>query len=99
MFNKLHSLSQKSDRRKSDEIKKKLARASEWVEQAGKGGKRKLGRLKLATPSAPPLSRHIKTIAGASEPQRGALGVNRVRCPSFRLPPSQLVQPTEVFQP
>ena len=99
MFDKLQSLSQKSDRRKSDEIKKKLARASEWVEQAGKGGKRKLGRLRLATPSAPPLSRHIKTIAGASEPQRGALGVNRVRCPSFRLPPSQLVQPTEVFQP
>jgi len=31
------------------------ARTFQWVEQAGKGGKRKTGRLTLATPSAPPL--------------------------------------------
>ena len=36
MFDKLQSLSQKSDRRKSDEIKKKLARASEWVDKLGR---------------------------------------------------------------
>ena len=26
---------------------------SQWVEQAGKGGKRKFGRLAIVTPSAP----------------------------------------------
>ena len=46
-------------------------RTLQCVEQAGKGGKRKLGRLAIVILSAPPLSRHVKISAGPSEPQRG----------------------------
>jgi len=35
----------------------------QWVEQAGKGGKRKVGRLALVISSAPPLSRHLRISA------------------------------------
>jgi hypothetical protein len=49
----------------------RVERTPQWVEQAGKGGKRKFGRLALLIPSAPPLSRHMKILAGPSEPQRG----------------------------
>ena len=40
------------------------------------GGKWKFGRLTSLAPSAPPLSRQMKILAGTSEPQRGrALGL------------------------
>ena len=58
----------------------------QWVEQAGKGGKRKLGRLAKVTPSAPPLSSHMNILAGASEPQRGALGIAMAKRPSSACP-------------
>jgi len=35
---------------------RKGGRTPLWVEQAGKGGKRKVGRLAIVTTSAPPLS-------------------------------------------
>ena len=41
------------------------------IEQAGKGGKRKVGPLALVVPSAPPLTRHMKILAETIEPQRG----------------------------
>jgi len=44
-----------------------VARTSQWVEQAGKGGKRKVGRLALVVPSAPPLARHMKILVETSE--------------------------------
>ena len=72
----------------------KVGQTLQWVEQAGKGGKRKVGRLALLISSAPPLSRRMKILAGTSESQRGALGVTGVRRPDFRLPPVQLVRPT-----
>jgi len=59
------------------------------------GGKRKTGRLAKVIPSAPPLSRHTRHLVAQLNLSGGALGVNAVRRPEFRLPPSQLVQPTE----
>jgi|KBSMisStaDraftv2_1062788.scaffolds.fasta_scaffold09360_6 hypothetical protein len=50
---------------------RKGGRTPLWVEQAGKGGKRKVGRLAIVTTSAPPLSRQTKILVGASEPRRG----------------------------
>ena len=57
-----------------------LATTAQWVEQAGnggkdfsvgrtswEGGKRKVGRLALVVPSAPPLSRHMKILVETSE--------------------------------
>ena len=64
-----------------------LATTAQWVEQAGKGGKRKVGRLALVVPSAPPLSRHMKSYLKQVNGSGGALGVNCVRRPTFRLPP------------
>ena len=64
-----------------------LATTAQWVEQAGKGGKRKVGRLALVVPGAPPLSRHMKSYLKQVNGSGGALGVNCVRRPIFRLPP------------
>ena len=55
---------------------RKGGRTPLWVEQAGKGGKRKVGRLAIVTPSAPPLSRHTKILVVQVSLSGGALGVN-----------------------
>ena len=57
------------------------------MEQAGKGGKRKIGRLALLIPSAPPLSRDMKILVKRLNFSGGALGANAVGRPIFRLPP------------
>jgi len=46
-----------------------------------------VGRLALVVPSAPPLSRHMKSYLKQVNGSGGALGVNCVRRPIFRLPP------------
>ena len=43
------------------------------LEQAGKGGKRKVGRLALVISSAPPLSRHLRISAETGVPQKSDL--------------------------
>ena len=70
-----------------------------WIEQAGKGGKRKIGRLTALTPSAPPLRHHTKHLVVQLNLSGGALGMTKARRPSFRLPSSQLVRTTEVLIP
>ena len=52
-----------------------------------RGGKRKIGRLALLIPSAPPLSRHMKILVKYLNLSGGALGANAVGRPIFRLPP------------
>jgi len=62
--------------------------ASQWVEQAGKGGKRKAGLLALVITSAPPLSCHTEYLGWCTWIfSGGALGITLARRPTFRLPP------------
>ena len=88
---------------KDIEIQNKLGRAvrtPQLVEQAGKGGKRKLGRRPVLIPSAPPLSGPMKTLGGTKRTSAGARsgsmlgGVLISACH-----PSQLVRPIEASLP
>ena len=45
-----------------------------WIEQAGKGGKRKIGRLTALTPERAPAASPHKTLSGPIESQRGRAG-------------------------
>ena len=63
------------------------------------GGKRKPRQSRPSeTERAPALSPY-KILAGPSESQRGRARANAARRPTFRLPPSQLVRPTEMSFP
>jgi hypothetical protein len=52
-----------------------------------------VGRIAAVILSVPPLSRHMKILAGTNESQRGHAQDHNCHAPKFPLPLSQLVRP------
>jgi hypothetical protein len=69
--------------------------APQWVEQAGKGAAVIWTRFTFDPERAPAESPYKNLKLVQVNLSGGALGVNGIRRPTFRLPPSQLVQSNE----